>query len=688
MTRARILSVAIGFVVAAAMISVAAQQVKLPERNEVRKLMKDGNYKEAYEGFAKLALDPKDDPVQVAEDLNNSVQCLRSLGRHKEIDAFLEDVIDTHADNWRLLMRAAQIYMDIEHHGVMIAGEFERGGHRGGGKQVNSFERDRVRGLQLLEQARAKVAGDNLHDVSQFYWHVASGLLANRGFNESWRLQYLTDLKTLPDYDEGYYYGYRGDGRGAPVNPDGTPVYHEMPESWENAATDGERWRWALMQVVELAPSRKQEIQHHFATFLHHQFGVQTMQRFAWWGRTDDADEDESGTYALHTLTQDETIARLATGVKRFTLPDEFNFVRIFQEIANSQKGYQENALNTLAQIFENRRQYETAADYWRATIALRTNKWKVDRLHQIIDNWGQFEPVVTQPAGSGATVEFRFRNGRDVSFLAYEINVRKLLADVKTYLKSNPKQLGHQNLNLQNLGWRLVTENQRKYVGAQVAEWSLNLEPRPRHFDKRITVTTPLQKAGAYLLTAKMADGNTSNIILWVADTVIVRKPMHESPYYFVADAVTGRPIPAANVEFFGYWQEWIEDKTAKQGRRAGHHVVHTRNFAEHTDADGQLMPNRQGRKYQWIIIATTRQGRMAYLGFTSVWSGRHHDREYNQTKVFTITDRPVYRPEQTVKFKFWINQAKYDREGPSPYAGRSVSVHISNPKGKKVFE
>ena len=38
--------------------------------------------------------------------------------------------------------------------------------------------------------------------------------------------------------------------------------------------------------------------------------------------------EDESGTYALHTLGENETIARLATGIKRFKLPDEFNSSR------------------------------------------------------------------------------------------------------------------------------------------------------------------------------------------------------------------------------------------------------------------------------------------------------------------------------------------------------------------------
>ena len=55
----------------------------------------------------------------------------------------------------------------------------------------------------------------------------------------------------------------------------------------------------------------------------------------------DDTDEDESGTYDLDTLAEDETIARLATGIKRFTLPDEFNFIRMYRELAEREdSGY------------------------------------------------------------------------------------------------------------------------------------------------------------------------------------------------------------------------------------------------------------------------------------------------------------------------------------------------------------
>ena len=678
-------------------------------RAKAAKLNSDGNHKEAWEVYSKIALDPTDDPQKVGGDMMAAIGCLQQLNRTDEIDDFREKVIAAHAGNWRLMWTAAQSYMDVAHFGTIVAGEFKRGPHRGGtARWVNAFERDRVRALQLMQQAMDKSAGEeNHHALSDFYLSFARMLLANRGFSQAWRLQYATDLSALPDYEDGYYSQwehYYGGQRGAPVNEDGTPVYHYLPKSWKTASTDGQRWRWCLLQAVEMSPNRRRQVQHHFADFLHNQFGVQTMAHYGWYfGRhaQDDGKKDTSGTYELHTLGEDETIARLASGIKRFKLPDEFNFIKIYKEL---------NRYDLLAQIFENRRQYPRAAGYWRKAIEMNPQRkdWR-QRLNQIISNWGQFEPIVTAPAGKGATVEFRFRNGKKVSLEAREIHVAKLLDDIKTYLKSNPRKLSWQRVNISNLGGRLVNnqlpadrinipdigfkmvqKHRNKYVGKKVASWELDLVPRPKHFDKRITVTTPLQKAGAYLLKAEMADGNTSEIIIWVADTAIVKKPLSGKTYYFVADAVTGKPIPKCNVEFFGYRQERIEHAKVAGKRRGFHYVVHTRNFAEFTDADGQLFltPKQQDRKHTWVVIATTPAGRLAYLDWTGVWYGNYHDQEYNAAKTFVITDRPVYRPKQTVKFKFWVNNAKYDVEGKSAFAGRQFTVRVNNPKGENIFE
>ena len=133
----------------------------------------------------------------------------------------------------------------------------------------------------------------------------------------------------------------------------------------------------------------------------------------------------------------------------------------------------------------------------------------------------------MTQPAGRGATVDFRFRNGRRVHFEAHEVLFDKLLKDVKDYISSGPKQIDWQKIDISDIGSRLVGQNQQQYLGRSVAQWDLDLEPLPGHLDRRITVTTPLQKAGAYLLTARMEGGNTSRIVVWLDDTVIVKKPL-----------------------------------------------------------------------------------------------------------------------------------------------------------------
>ena len=651
-------------------------------RGKAALAMKNGNWKDAYESFSRLALDPKNADPLAATDLSNAVVCLQNLNRLDEMDEFCDQAVAAHPAHWRLLFAAAQSYTNSQHMGYIVAGKFSRGHHRGGGQYVNTLARDRVRALQLLQQAMEKTPGETDKNALYNFYQQFAGSLMGQGYHEAWRLQYLTDLATLPDYEQGWNHG--GQNRGAPVAADGTPVYHKFPKTYAQAQSDGERWRYLLMQAMETLPANGDAVRCQFASFLRQQFDVQSMAqygRFGGMGRGDDGKdgkEDESGPYAVQTLGEDETIARLATGIKRFKLPDEFNFIKLYQDVAQRKNGQAQQALRMLGQIFEDRRQYEKAAVAWKQVVG----KDAQDKVQQIIGNWGLFEPLSTQIAGQGAAVEYRYRNGQKVSFTAHEIDVSKLLADVKAFLKTNPQQRNDwwAKVDISNIGYRLIEKQERQYVGAQAAAWDLDLKPRERHFDRRITVATPLQKPGAYLLVARMAGGNESRIVVWVADTVIVKKPLEKGAYYFVADALTGKPIPGAELSLFGYRQEWRQNKSE----------IFTTEFAATTDADGQMVqdPKDGNQAHQWLITANAKDGRFAFLGFTHVWHGNYYDHEYNQTKTFSITDRPVYRPGQPVKFKFWINQAQYDREGKSPYAGQSFTVRINNPKGEKAFE
>jgi uncharacterized protein YfaS (alpha-2-macroglobulin family) len=661
-------------------------------RQQAEKSFRDGNFRDAYDILRQLCLDSKNDGTKVTGDFRQAVECLNRLGRIKEFDALAESTVEAHEKNWRLLAAVAQQYHspNLVHYGYMISGQYERGPHRGGGKIVNSEERDRVRALQLMQQAMPLTrAEEKKADVAEFYLQLADLLHFSRGRSEAWRLQVLTDLTTLPDYEDGYT-SYRATS-GAPVGKDGKPVFYAVAGTWDDAKMDGERWRWALEQASEYDSGQLNTVRWKRAEFAQQQFGVQTMQQgmfrpfFGLPSSRDDDDVDESGTYQLHTLGENETIAKLATGIKRFELPDDYNFIKLYQTIAAEPKtGNGEKALNALAQIFENRRQYPRAAEYWQQSIetyGAGQNGWKTKRRQQIVGAWGRFENVSTQPARQGASVEMRFRNGEKVAFVAHPIKVGQLLDDVKAHLKRDPARVDWRKINIDNLGYRLVTDNETKYLGEQVAEWELELEPRKNHFDRRITINTPLQKAGAYLLSAKMEGGNTFKTILWVTDTAIVHKTLAGEQLYYVADAVNGRPVAGANLEFFGWRQRGIG------GNR---YIVETTNFAEKSDENGQVVPDKRDlpNGYQWLVIARAGEERFAFLGFQGVSDRALYDPQYNAVKIFSITDRPVYRPDQSVNFKLWVRHAQYDQEDTSQFAGRTFPVEIYNPMNEKVFD
>ncbi|MEI7767123.1 MAG: MG2 domain-containing protein [Phycisphaerae bacterium] len=686
--------VAVLLLLCAGGVMLAQGKGGIPEqRTKAGKLMNDGNYKEAYELYRGLALDPANQSGgEAANDLNGALQCLNNLGRTHEIDALREEVITLSKDNWRALRIIAESMDNYGNYGYMVAGKFERGGHRGGGKWANCYQRDRVRGLQLMQQAMdllgtdAKATGDEKADL---YREFANRLLNGAEGNVSWRLNSLTDLTALPDYDEGYYYG--GSNRGAPVDTDGKPVFHQLPKSWREAATDGQRWRWLQLQAAEASPRVARTIQREFADFLRQQFDVHTMAQYGLGrGRGDDEDRGlTTGPFAARTLGEDETIARLTNGVQRFKLPDEFNFIRIYRTLAKDTDDEARLALEALAGVFQDRQQYPKAAE----CIKLRLEKFGKDenwqhQHDQIVGNWGAIEPARTLAAGQPAVVSFIYRNGKKVQFTAWKIKHRELIEDVKAYIKSNQREPDGNKMSIDNVGYRIVQQNEEKYRGEQVAQWNLDLQPKPEHFSRRLDVTTPLKDGGGYLLEAKMENGNTTRVVLWLADLALLEKKLDGKVFYYVGDAVSGAPVAKTNVTFWGFNRRWVEVV-----RNVGRNVTDIKQAAEMTDADGGILMAEKDlpSSFQWLIQADAPDGRLAWIGFTGMWFNHwtdEYDYQYNQHKGFIITDRPVYRPDQKVQIKAWAGVTKYDQDGPSAYAGKDLKLVINDPKGQEIFK
>ena len=108
-------------------------------------------------------------------------------------------------------------------------------------------------------------------------------------------------------------------------------------------------------------------------------------------------------------LKDEETIANLPVGLRRFEIPDEFNYLKLYQKVAASSadpvlKTYAQMALG---RIFENRHQFTRALEYWKQLLVIGPAKGqelitKLARDHrdQILGEWVRFERRDARPFG------------------------------------------------------------------------------------------------------------------------------------------------------------------------------------------------------------------------------------------------------------------------------------------------
>jgi len=684
-------------------------------RSRAAKLREDANWAEAFEIYRELLTGGQRIGAEQAraDDISHAFQCLQQLGRWGEFDELMNTAVAVDGSNWRLLKAIAQAYRNVPHQG-WVSGEdiFSRDQRNQSGRYVSVAERDRVRALQLFEKGLPLVQAEAGADQNtrkarvDFFRAFAAELKAH---HQTWRLQSLTDLSELPDFEEANQYGgFRGRGygygssqRGAPVDADGKPVFYQMPDSWQSAASDGQRWRWLIAQQAVVEPGMADEVQLEWADFLAGEFGVQRLAAYPGFNnwlqdyarRSQQEAAGEPTRFELHTLAENETLAWLAPGPKRIALPDEFNYLRIYREVADGDNYGNSSAADRLARIFENRRQFDKAAGVRRAAIerfdAAEKDTPRRRALAQIVENWGRFEPSEMQPAGELAKVGFVFRNANEVAFKARRIDLNRLLADVRSYIEKKPERIDGQQIELRDIGRRLVLENENRYLDIPVAEWSLDLKPAENHWDRRIDVETPLKDGGAYLLTATLAGGHVCKTAVWVTDTVAVSKKVDKAELYFVADALTGAPVAGAKVELFGYTQERI-------GNSNRYRMV-TRSWEGITGDDGLLKSapagwNSANRSFQTLVTVSDQNGRFAFDGWRYLgnwlFSGTYSDSSMEQTKCFVTTDRPVYRPDQEVKFKAWTRKVGYELPlDTSAYAKATLRVEVYDPKNEKLF-
>ena len=245
-------------------------------RKQAEKLEKDGNWREAYELRVKLLRKISDKAS--GKDLSLALNSQNRLREQKNFDALLDELTVSRKDNPDFMLAAGQAYLSAQHYGQLLDDEFQRGSRVSGEwKQVQ--EQDRLRALQCYIQAWDKVKKGGKEEV-QVLRALAGALNWNRNGGYLWRLYLKADLAATPDYTE------QDDvitSSGAPVGKDGELDYINMPESWETAASDGERWRWLMAEIARISPADGSQEMLGWLRFCQQNYGVNTLASYGWW---------------------------------------------------------------------------------------------------------------------------------------------------------------------------------------------------------------------------------------------------------------------------------------------------------------------------------------------------------------------------------------------------------------------
>jgi alpha-2-macroglobulin len=651
-------------------------------RKQAAELEKQGNWREAYELRVKILREVDD--ADSGKDLQIALESQQLLRELEKLDPLLAELTESKKDNPDFMKAAGEAFLSNHgSYGQILDGEFRRGTD-GRGDYIQVNEQDRLRALQCFLQAHRTVEKGGAKEV-EILRQIGNALTMTRtGSGNVWRLHLLTDVKAVPDYTE------RIDtitSEGAPVDAEGNPSWIDVPESWETASSDGDRWRWTMKEIARIDPNQAAAEELKWLQFCQAHYDVNTLASYGWWSQPDVKERD--GILQASTLKETETIARLANGVKRFTLREDHQFIPGLRKLMRRGKGgYAEQAGDELVQVFLNRRQYVQAAETLKEVIGLHGKGDQGQReklLEQILGNWSRFGTTPTYHAANPVEVPYTFRNAKEVSLKLSAVKDELVMADIIEYLKGNPVEVDHQKINFGGLGTRLIGKERGRYVGEEIRSWKQELKPDETHRDTETNLDLGKLAPGCYLLESKLEGGNTSWIVVWVRDLVLLKRSEGGNEVFYLVDAADGSPV-AGELEFFGYYTDFLHKA---QGKRRFNTV--TRNFKRNTDADGKLVlddKQEDGNRFQWHVIARAGEGRAHLSGQYFRWHDSGDRTDYVAQKTIGITDRPVYRPGQKVYVKLWAGEARYDLGEVSTYAGKTADIEIRDGRNELILE
>ena len=277
------------------------------------------------------------------------------------------------------------------------------------------------------------------------------------------------------------------------------------------------------------------------------------------------------------------------------------------------------------------------------------------------------------QHAGAAATLSLSSRNVKTITLRAYRVPLDAILSRPGK-LENPVDRMGNFS---DNFGSVTDAEALARKLGTKAAEWTEDTKDTGEFAFYNATKPTPLTKTGAYLV---IADGNGSQAraasVVLISDLAVMKKMDTDTVLCFIADARSGRPVPGASVIIRQLWSVG-QISYVQVGRGLA-------------DADGMVsVPTVKGQQnVQTEAFAAAPGGRYALTGqnYWNSYGGNTDTRD--EVRIYSYTDRPVYRPSQTVSFREVLARRAGGGSDYAPLTDTKVRVTVGGPRGGLAYD
>jgi alpha-2-macroglobulin len=178
----------------------------------------------------------------------------------------------------------------------------------------------------------------------------------------------------------------------------------------------------------------------------------------------------------------------------------------------------------------------------------------------------------------------------------------------------------------------------------------------------------------GAYVVEARVPSGSknlpAARDLILVSDASIVLKTSPKQALVYFCDVLDGRPLPSAQVKLWERNHSF--DRVWRESSRT-------------TNQDGiaifELSATRPGQNQELYVVAAAGDRQAFSQGYSYGNPGQQQP-----WRIYAFTDRPAYRPGETVRWKFVAR--KYDGSVYTTPAQQTLEFEVQDPHGTKVKE